>query len=74
MKTPKQSIPKQRTAKQRIQDSVRREGRGMQYRPADEGPYDRIMGKDMMPEEDMLMKGKKPVQMAKGGTVKGKQK
>jgi hypothetical protein len=73
MKPPKK-FAKQRTAKQRLADSLRKEGRGMQYRPADEGPNDRIMGKDMLPEETAVSRGPKAMKMAKGGMVPGKPK
>jgi hypothetical protein len=78
MKPPKKPA-KKRTAKQRLADSLRKEGRGMQYRPADEGPYDRVIGKDMRPDTineptNWYNPPHREMKMAKGGAVPGKTK
>lgn len=80
MKTPKQKTPKKDPPKKRIYDSLRKEGRGMQYRPADEGPNDRITGKDMRPEVSATPDWRKfpekyqQEELAKGGLVGGRKR
>jgi hypothetical protein len=44
------------TTKQLLKDAHRHSGKGMVWKPEDEGPYDRHFGKDMLAEEDAAIK------------------
>lgn len=75
MKTPKQKPYLPPTTKELNQDIHRYSGKSMNWKPGDEGPYDRVTGKDMLVEKEDVLPKRKAQKMAKGGLVKkGKNK
>jgi len=67
MKTPKQKPYIPPSTKKMMDDMHRYSGKSMVWKPGDEGPTDRVMGRDMMTEP---LEKKKLQKLAKGGQVK----
>ena len=69
MKTPKQKRYIPPTTKQLSDDMHRYSGKSLAWSPDDEGPYDRVMGKDMMVEKKDVLPKRKTQKIARGGKV-----
>lgn len=74
MKAPKQNPYIPPTLKKLSDDMYRYAGKSMNWKPADEGPYDRVMGKDMTVNKEDVLPKRKVQKVAKTGTVKGRTK
>lgn len=74
MKPPKRKPYIPPSYEDQLKDLHRYSGKSMNWNPADEGPYDRVEGKDMLVDKKDAPPKRKAQKLAKGGVVKRRSK